>query len=236
MSQPELIHFGEQCAPGIIINDILGQKRKNLFQMGFYSFNGILAYLTQNQLETIYQPDLLVNASNQPLAGIKSVVSKYGHSGQTVARHRQYGFGYNHDFIVENNTITNHNFAVALYQEKIRNFLADLASPAPKVFITFTQNVTPLSITPMVELLRARLSSCRFVLLIFTPGNEPSPVAPPEVEIIRLERQFDKWWEINMPQREPLYRSIYTKFHSAMTKHGLTVPPFEQTPYFRSIH
>ena len=56
----DLYHFGDQCAPGIIINDILKQKNKKMFMLAVYIFNDILNYLTEFDLNSIYDKKYLV--------------------------------------------------------------------------------------------------------------------------------------------------------------------------------
>lgn len=235
---PILIHFGDNCGPGIIINDILGQRRKNLFQMGVYRFNSILMYLRDNKFDSIYDKTLLVNAASQPLTGFRSVHAKYGHLGPARVKHHLYDFIFNHDYIVEANTVMNYDFIVASYREKIRNFQADLNNPAPKILINFTPRLSGLHLIPMIQQLRQTIPSKKFVLVMFTWESEPNPshLSESELELIRLDQPVLTWWQQSAKQREPLYRQIYTKFHAAMTRRGLSLPPYDQTPYFRSIH
>ena len=40
----KLIHFGNDCASGIVINDILKIGEKQLFQLGLYDFDDIYAF------------------------------------------------------------------------------------------------------------------------------------------------------------------------------------------------
>src|SRR3989339_814590 len=54
MKEIELYHLGDFCEPGIIINDILNDKKKLLFMLGNYNFNDIVSYLKDNDFEKIY--------------------------------------------------------------------------------------------------------------------------------------------------------------------------------------
>ena len=58
-----LYHLGDLCAPGFIINTILGERHKKLFMLGEFRFNDIISYLNDNDLESIYDKEFL-----EPLA------------------------------------------------------------------------------------------------------------------------------------------------------------------------
>lgn len=56
----ELLHFGDHCMPGIIINDTLKIQKKGLFQLGHYFFNDIINFLYDNKYHDIYDEQYLV--------------------------------------------------------------------------------------------------------------------------------------------------------------------------------
>lgn len=61
MSNIELCHLGDDCALGIIIDDILQRHKKMLFMLGVFKFNDILFYLNNNNFENIYNKTNLAN-------------------------------------------------------------------------------------------------------------------------------------------------------------------------------
>ena len=121
----ELCHLGDDCASGIIIDDIIYQKKKLLFMLGEYNFNDIFNYLNDNKFEEIYNKDKLIIVKN----GVK---------------HKDYNFLFNHDYVINNYTLTNYDFIKLRFDEKIKNFRGILASGNTCIFITFTKDIDKL--------------------------------------------------------------------------------------------
>lgn len=188
----DLIHFGEQCAPGIIIDEILKIKKKDLFMYAIYDFNSMLQYLKDGDYEKIYSRNLLKISLENP----------------ELVHHTQYNFSFNHDYKHDNSEILNYDFCVQRFQLKIQNFKDMLVSESMGIFITFTNRPQHLKIDEMIDWLSIKKN---FLLFIFT--NTPYETSNPRVRIIFLENCFDKWWRIkDASVKLKLYDEIYTKF------------------------
>ena len=48
MYSVDLCHLGDNCEPGILINDILNIDKKTLFMLALYGFNNIVNYVFVN--------------------------------------------------------------------------------------------------------------------------------------------------------------------------------------------
>jgi hypothetical protein len=53
----DIIDFGDNCLPHILIKEILFLKQKTLFTLGVFGFNDILKYLKNENMEDIYQKE-----------------------------------------------------------------------------------------------------------------------------------------------------------------------------------
>ena len=134
MNEIELLHFGDECTPHIIINDILKQRKKTLFMLGHYSFNDILNYINDNNYEAIYDRQYL------------KVTAKTSH-----ILHTKYGFILNHDYIYKDGEFINYDFVVERFNLKINNFKESLANNNRLIFLNFANDVRGMKITEMVD-------------------------------------------------------------------------------------
>jgi hypothetical protein len=192
MNDIDLIHFGDQCAPGIIINHILQRKKKELFMLGIFSFNNIINYLLDNNYEKIYDKDFL----------------KIWSSSNYVS-HIYYDFGFNHDYKTLNNEITNYDFVKNRFDEKISNFREMLKSPNKSIFINFTNNVDNLKINDLLKWLESNKPN--FHIIIYT-NNNYKDINYKNVSIIKLDNNYNQWWTMTPNIKYILYEEIYTKF------------------------
>lgn len=192
MENLELCHFGDQCAPGIIMDDILNIRKKHLFMLGIFKFNDILKFLKENNYEKIYDRKYLVAQSK------KDVI------------HTSYNFIFNHDYIVENSNFTNYNVIKERFDIKIKHFREMLASQKKAVFINFNNSVDASDITGMLNWLQNNKKN--FHLIIFTDKNYSFTHTSPNLSIIKLQNKFNGWWEMNDQQKTVLYKEIYEKF------------------------
>jgi len=192
MSNIELCHLGDDCAPGIIINDILHRDKKHLFMLGVYKFNDILFYLDENKFENIYNREHLVNESNLWMY------------------HNLYNFVFNHDYKIENGEITNYDFVKDRFDTKIKNFREMLSSDNTCIFISFTENINHIEIGGM--LYRLTHMKKNFHLMIFTNTTFNSNFSPDHLSIIKLDISYNNWYSQDEGYKYLLYKEIYEKF------------------------
>ena len=198
----ELCHLGDNCAPGIIINDILHIRQKCLFMLGLYNFNDILFYLNDNDFENIYNREHLVNESN------------------VWIYHNVYKFIFNHDYHLENGEITNYDFIKDRFDIKIKNFREMLSSDNTCVFISFTENINYIEIGGMLYWLT--LNKKKFHLMIFTNNTYNSTFSPEHLSIIKLDTSYEKWYEKDSGYKYILYKEIYEKFIHHLHIHNIS--------------
>lgn len=187
----ELCHLGDDCASGIIIDDIIYQHKKLLFMLGEYHFNDIINYLHNNHLEDIYNKDKLIIVKN----GVK---------------HKDYNFLFNHDYNINNSVITNHDFIKLRFDEKIKNFRNILFSDTTCIFITFTKNIDKLNINNMIKWLT--IHKKKFHLMIFTNNDYTNDYNHTNLSIIKLTNSYLEWYGFSKSVKEKLYKEIYNKF------------------------
>jgi hypothetical protein len=192
MSNIDFCHLGDDCAPGIIIDDILNYNKKCLFMLGFYDFNNILLCLNDNHLEKIYNKDNLVVLDNDNVY------------------HNYYHFTFNHDYKCENSNITNYDFIRERFYLKIQNFRSMLYSDNICIFITFTQNIDNLKINDMLNWLSCNKKN--FHLMIFTHNNFSTQISSNNLSIIKLENSFNEWYFMEYHTKFKVYQEIYNNF------------------------
>ena len=200
----ELYHFGDQCAPGIIIDDILKINKKTLFMLGFYSFNNILYFLQDNNYEQIYNRDNLIVETHENV------------------RHNKYNFVFNHDYKITDWQINNYDFIRDRFDVKIRHFREMLSSEDKCIFITFTSNVDSLKIQEMLEWLTHNKRN--FYLVIFTHNEYSNTQYFNNCSIIKLDNSYEGsegWWQMEYNKKKTLYNEIYGKFLQCLNNNNI---------------
>uniref|UniRef100_A0A6C0LCY7 Papain-like cysteine peptidase n=1 Tax=viral metagenome TaxID=1070528 RepID=A0A6C0LCY7_9ZZZZ len=188
----DLCHLGNQCAPGIIIDDILNVRKKTLFMLGIYHFNDILEFLKDGYYEKIYDRNFLENQENNNV------------------RHSLYKFTFNHEFTIENWQITNYDLVKNRFDEKIRNFREMLHSNNKTIFINVFDNIDTLNIDGMLNWLRENKRN--FHLIIITDKHYNTGYESENLSIIKLENSFSEWWNMSDNTKANLYQEMYNKF------------------------
>ena len=185
-----LIHFGDRCAPGIIINDILKIKKKQLFMLGIYEFNNIIKYLQDDTLHKIYA---------------KKYLKKKG----DVTKHLLYNFIFNHDYKYDKySNIINYDFIKSRFNEKIKNYNEIFKLNMLNIFINFTNNVNNLNINDFLQLYKNKIN---YHLIIFT-NNDYNSINHQNISIVKLKNNYDGWWLMNKNTKNILYEEIYIRF------------------------
>ena len=224
----KLVHFGNDCAPGIIINDILNIKDKQLFQLGFYNFNDILEYLKKSKYEEIYNKSHLF-FNNIKITEFYSYLNEYK-TGSSILN-KKYNFKFNHDYAVQEYKIINYEFIVDSFNTKIKNFKECLELEKKIIFITFTN--VDIKILEMIDLLKEKTNNW-FKLLVFT-NNKNLNYFINKVKLIHLNNEYNNWFLKSPKDRLVLYTEIYNKFYKALNEY-IKLPFFEDTFYYNSLY
>lgn len=238
-----LIHFGDHCGSGILIDDIVGRSTPGLFKLLAFVFNGIYQYLKDGDLHAIYRKEFILTEQRQAITNFQSIVNGYNHN--TTAYHSKYPIGFVHDFLIDGTIIRNYDFVCRSYQAKIAQFEADLQASSLKVFVVVSATPADLKLAEMIALLEERVMDGNFLILLYTNSDyqsEPrSKLSQPaeraselssKLRIVRLQRSYDKWWEMTPATKTELYREFYDRFREIMAEFGQSYPPFEATRYF----
>jgi hypothetical protein len=223
----KLVHFGNDCAPGIIINDILNIKGKQLFQLGFYNFNDILEYLKESKYEEIYDKSHLF-FNNIKITEFYSHLNEYK-TGPSILN-KKYNFNLNHDYFMQDYKIMNYEFIVNSFNTKIKNFKECLELEKKIIFITFTN--VDIKALEMIDLLKEKTNNW-FKLMIFT-SNKNLNYFIDKVELIYLNNEYDNWFLKSPKDRFILYMEIYNKFYKQASEY-INLPVFEDTFYYKSL-
>jgi hypothetical protein len=203
----DIYHFGENCATGIIINDILKNKTKTLFMLAQYAFNDILSYLKDGNYESIYDKKYLM------------IIPPWN----DTVKHTKYNFLFNHDYKIENSQITNYDFIRNRFDLKIKNFKEILSSPKLCIFISFIKkkNINNLKITEMLEWLS--INKKHFHLIIFTSQDYKTKYKYNSklCSIIKLKNKWRHWYLLDRKSKIILYNEIYEKFINCLKQNKI---------------
>lgn len=223
----KLVHFGNDCASGIIINDILGIKEKQLFQLGFYNFNDILEYLKESKYEEIYDKSHLF-FDNVKITEFYSDFNEYK-LGPSILN-KKYNFNLNHDYFMQDYKIMNYEFIVNSFNTKIKNFKECLELENKIIFITFTN--VDIKLLEMIKLLKEKTNNW-FKLIIFT-NNKNLNYCFEQVELIYLNNEYNNWFLKSPKYRLILYTEIYNKFYKTVNEY-IKLSFFEDTFYYKNL-
>ena len=91
----EIIDFGDNCLPHILIRDILFLKQKTLFTLGVFDFNDILKYLKNEDMEDIFKKEYLTY-DNKPIDNFYDKYNFYTQSPKII--NKKFNFGFLHHF------------------------------------------------------------------------------------------------------------------------------------------
>ena len=201
MNNIDLVHLGDFCEPGIIIDEILNINKKHLFMLGGYNFNNILHFLNDNNYENIYNRQLLRPGT------------------KITTHHILYKFFFNHDYVCDDTLkITNYDFVKNRFDIKIKNFRDMLASPNLAIFINFTTNIDLLNINGMIKWLNAKKSN--YHMIIFTNNNYSFVNNEKKLSIIKLQHSYHEWFKRSRIQNKNVYKEMYEKFIDCCKKNN----------------
>jgi hypothetical protein len=241
----ELVYFGDNCLPGIIINDILGIRTRDLFQLAIYPFNSILNYLKIDNLHEIYDINFLCSRDEQDLTEHPSISeNKFCHN--FFIKHKKYDFWFNHNYDVSDLYILNYKYNVQSFKEKINHFQKTLADKNNFVyFINFTlSNDVPVpKIDEMIEFLLSKRDN--FKIIFFTNSSEiadkmnefkqKNDKLKKYYHVIHLNISYDKWYLVESKDRFDLLKETYEKFLETDDQIKANFPTFEQTHFYKNL-
>lgn len=234
-----LCHFGDQCGPGILINDILCIREKNLFQLAIYGFNDIIRYLKNWNLYDIYDINYLCTPNGEKLQVHPDISEKRYHGVQEI-RHSIYNFLFNHNYHVSDDLyILNYHFNMETFNEKIKNFQTNISDEENFIyFINFSNNPDIPKVDQMVELLLQKRNN--FKIILFTCSSERAEQINQNrhkeyYQVILLSISYESWWTKDLNGRYELYKEIYEKFYQMDPSIRSQFAPFEQTHFFKTL-
>ena len=101
--------------------------------------NNICNFLENGILEDIYNKEYLFYGDKK-IENFTNENKKYCHN--IVIKNTKYNFAFNHDFSydISNNTITNYDFIINEFNEKIKNFKDLMINEKTPIFINFSEN------------------------------------------------------------------------------------------------
>lgn len=232
------IHFGDQCAPGIIIDDILQIRTKLPFVLGHFSFSSILNILKcdfagmydKNSLalcNTQCSTQCNTQCNTQSITDFRSIINNFGHGTDVV--NTKYNITFNHDFIVNsaNCKILNYNFIINQAKTKLDNYKTYLKTKKFLLFLNFGHCPTDTDLREFHKY--AESLNKKYRLIIFTPpkhsarisryaayGNKIIEIAP--------SMNWTEWW--SSYDRYDLYKHLYDLFVRA--NNDIDLPPMLQ--------
>ena len=219
----ELIDFGNQCLPSILIRNILNKKKKYLFMLGNYSFNNICNFLENGILEDIYNKEYLFYGDKK-VENFTDENKKYCHN--IVIKNIKYNFAFNHDFAydISNNTITNYDFIVNEFNEKIINFKELMINEKTPVFINFSENNKYFFNFEKMNNMLKKWCNKKFYIFVFlfstknTVNKIVNDYDNDNIILIHLENDLSNWHIQPKDIKKILFKEIYEKYCDTMKK------------------
>jgi len=243
----DLMYFGDHCAPGIIIWDILNKRDKLLFMLGAFKIDHILLFLKDKNLHSIYDTNYLVNSKNQNLKPkIKSDLNQNIHFDNpkydNCIKHSKYKFCFVHDYIYshEENAILNYNYISNQYKSKIEKTINIFNNNNPILFLNFvysneSTNYIINNINEINNVLDSYISHKKYYILFFTNFEIPN-IQNDNIFFIKITNDYSNWHKIPNNLRLNLYKEIYDNFYKITEKINLkhNFPVFEETYYYKT--
>ena len=234
----DIIDFGDNCLPHILIRDILFLKQKTLFTLGIYGFNDILNYLKDETYEDIYKKEYLTY-NGAPIADFHSKYQFYTQSPKIINTKYNFGFMHHFNLDVSTNCINNYDYVVGQFNTKIAEFKNYLASDKRKIFVncSFYNSIETIKIDEMIETLN-KLTQSKYYIFIYFYGYERKSNRIEEfyedycaekfykydnVKIIFLKSDFSNWWEQDEKVKSILYGEMCEGFLKACADLKITI-------------
>jgi len=243
----DLMYFGDHCAPGIIIWDILNKRDKILFMLGAFKIDSILSFLKDRNFHSIYDTNYLVNSKNEHIKPIiKSELNQNIHFDNpkydNCIVHSKYKFCFLHDYIYshEQNAILNYNYISNQYKLKIEKTMNIFNNNNPILFINFvysmeSTNYINNNIHELIHVLNSYIPHKKYYILFFTNFEIPN-IHIENIFFIKLKNDYSNWHVTPNNLRVNLYKEIYNNFYKVTKKLNLhrNFPVFEETFYYKT--
>lgn len=232
-----LMHFGDQCAPHILLFEILDIKEKQLFQLGFFYFNHTLEYLKEGNLHEMYNINYFRDHAGRNLIVHPSISENLYYHAIGVT-HAKYGFTFFHNYKLLDQYILNYQYNVESFKEKIKLFEEIIKRKDILLyFINFARDDSDVpKIDEMIELFKQKqIENFKFIFLANSMEriekiNESKNKQ--YYHTIFLSNSYFEWYNRDMKDRYDLYKEIYEKFLETDELTKKQFPPFEKTKYY----
>jgi hypothetical protein len=216
-----LCHLGYNCAPGIVIDDIIGTRQKQLFQLGTYRIKDIATYLSECSRDPGAYKSIYDKASLRVVSDAHVV-------------HTKYNFGFNHDYRAKDGHITNYEHIVDRFNTKIDNFRRMLDDDKNVcVFITFLAAGKDVSHIPgdidkvdgasgigeLADWLSCnKKGSFHWVIFADAPYTTELPAC---CSVVVLQNSYYRWYSMQADTKRPLYDEIHRKLIACLESRGI---------------
>jgi hypothetical protein len=237
------IHFGDNCASGIIINNILNIPHKLPFMLARFYFESIINIM-KNNFDGMYDEKNLVLGFPEdkkderytdaiglcrPIRGFESVIKKYGNDDDIIIYNTLYDTTYRHHFVVDEDKILNYDFVVDQGQKKIENYYRYVDTKKLLIFINFQmKDKKEEDILWFEEHLKSQ--NLNYKLIIFTYNDiESKIIKNNNIITITPEKDWNDWWLMDEEKQQILYEHLYNLFIRAVD--DVELPEFNNTMY-----
>lgn len=226
----EIIDFGDNCLPHILVKEILFLNNKTLFTLGVYDFNNILKYLKDGNYEEIYNKNYLTY-NGKPIENFNDKYNFYTQSPKIVNTKYNFGFLHHYNYDVSNNCINNYNYVVEQFNNKISEFKNILTNEKKVIFVNFSyyERIKDMKINEMITTLNGMTSKKYYIFIFFYENKRLSNNIDKEyeeycketfykhenVKIIFLKSDFTEWWKQPVNVKSVLYGEICEGFLKA---------------------
>jgi hypothetical protein len=234
----EIVDFGDNCLPHILIRDILFLKQKTLFTLGVFDFNNILKYLKNENMEDIFKKEYLTY-DNKPIDNFYDKYNFYTQSPKIINTKFNFGFLHHYNYDISNNCINNYGFVVEQFKNRINEFKNILNNEKKIIFVNFAfySSLKNMKIDEMMNTLNTMISK-NYYMYIFLYDYERLPNNIDEeykdfyedltkkhnnIKIIFLKSDFTEWWNQDVNVKRVLYGEICEGFLKACGELNITI-------------
>lgn len=218
MSSYDIIDFGESCGASLITS-ALNIKGKSLFGLGGYKFHQLSYFLNENKFEEIYDKKYLT-LRDGTVPAFENYVNRYSYWNGIV--NTKYGFIFLHDFGYDTRKkcITNYDFIVKKFDEKIASLRESFTNDKKLVFLTLVdncKNVTEHNAISIVQSLKLHMPNPnkKFYLIIFS--NSVIEIQCDHVVCIKLESPTHNTWFMPTEKKNKLLFEIFEKLSTTLS-------------------
>jgi hypothetical protein len=234
----EIIDFGDNCLPHILIRDILFLKQKTLFTLGVFDFNDILKYFKNEDMEDIFKKEYLTY-DNKPIDNFYDKYKFYTQSPKIINKKFNFGFLHHFNYDVSNNCINNYDFVVEQFKNRINDFKNILKNEKKIIFVNFSfyNSLKNMKIDEMINTLNTMINKNYYMIIFLYDYKRLSNNINDEyddfcrelfqkhnnIKIIFLKSDFTEWWNQDTNVKRVLYGEICEGFLKACSELNITI-------------